>query len=54
MPVIVALSRMYRGMHHPLDTLAGVLIGIAALSLALLLTRVTGYVDRRRKKAHAA
>jgi undecaprenyl-diphosphatase len=52
-PVIVALSRMYRGMHHPTDTLAGLLIGIAALSLALLLARVTGYVDRRRKEAQA-
>ncbi len=53
-PVIVAVSRMYRGMHHPLDTLAGLLIGIAALSLALLLTRVTGYVVRRRKEARLA
>ena len=53
-PVVVAVSRMYRGMHHPLDTFAGVLIGIAALSLALLLTRVTGYVDRRRKEAARA
>jgi membrane-associated phospholipid phosphatase len=53
-PPIVAASRMYRGMHHPLDTLAGLLIGIAALSLALLLTRVTGYVDRRRKQGRAA
>jgi undecaprenyl-diphosphatase len=52
-PVIVALSRMYRGMHHPTDTFAGLLIGIAALSLALLLARVTGYVDRRRKEARA-
>ena len=49
-PVIVAVSRMYRGMHHPLDTFAGLLIGIAALSLALLLARVTGCVDRRRKE----
>ena len=48
-PPIVAVSRMYRGMHHPLDTLAGVFIGIAALLLALLLVRVTGVVDRRRK-----
>ena len=32
-PPIVAVSRMYRGMHHPLDTLAGVLMGIAALTL---------------------
>jgi hypothetical protein len=31
-PVIVAVSRMYRGMHHPLDTVAGVFIGIAASS----------------------
>jgi membrane-associated phospholipid phosphatase len=53
-PPIVALSRMYRGMHHPLDTLAGVFIGIAALSLALLLTRVTGVVARRREAASAA
>jgi membrane-associated phospholipid phosphatase len=37
-------------MHHPTDTFAGLLIGIAALSLALLLARVTGYVDRRRKE----
>ena len=34
-PPIVAVSRMYRGMHHPLDTLAGVLMGIAALTLAV-------------------
>lgn len=48
-PPIVAISRMYRGMHHPLDTLAGVFIGIAALLLALLLVRVTGVVVRRRE-----
>jgi membrane-associated phospholipid phosphatase len=53
-PVIVAVSRMYRGMHHPTDTFAGLLIGIAALSLALLLARVTGYVDRRRKETPRA
>jgi undecaprenyl-diphosphatase len=47
-PPIVAVSRMYRGMHHPLDTLAGVLIGIAALALALLLARATRVVSRRR------
>jgi membrane-associated phospholipid phosphatase len=52
-PPIVAVSRMYRGMHHPLDTLAGVVIGIAALGLALLLARVTGVVDRRRKARFA-
>jgi undecaprenyl-diphosphatase len=47
-PPIVAVSRMYRGMHHPLDTVAGVVIGIAALALALLLARATGVIDRTR------
>ena len=50
---VVATSRMYRGMHHSLDIVAGLLIGIAALSLALLLARVTGYVARRRSGARA-
>jgi membrane-associated phospholipid phosphatase len=49
LPPIVAVSRMYRGMHHPSDTLAGVCIGIAALTLALLLARATGVVARRRE-----
>lgn len=48
-PPIVALSRMYRGMHHPLDTLAGVFIGVVALALALLLARATSVVRRRRE-----
>ena len=30
-PPLVALSRIYRGMHHPLDALGGVVIGILAL-----------------------
>jgi membrane-associated phospholipid phosphatase len=36
-------------MHHPLDTVAGIVIGIAALSLALLVARTTGVVARRRE-----
>jgi membrane-associated phospholipid phosphatase len=48
-PPIVAVARMYRGMHHPLDVVAGVFIGVAALSLALLLARVTWVVARRRE-----
>jgi undecaprenyl-diphosphatase len=38
-PVYVAFSRMYRGMHHPLDIGGGVLIGIAALSAIVLVSR---------------
>ena len=41
-PVFVALSRMYRGMHHPLDVVGGVVVGIAALSALVLVTRATG------------
>jgi membrane-associated phospholipid phosphatase len=38
----VALARMYRGMHHPLDVAGGVVIGIAALSALVLVTRAAG------------
>jgi membrane-associated phospholipid phosphatase len=47
-PVVVGVSRMYRGMHHPLDLAAGILIGIAALMLAVFVARVTGVVAQRR------
>jgi membrane-associated phospholipid phosphatase len=30
-PLIVAGSRMYRGMHHPIDVAAGALLGLAAV-----------------------
>lgn len=30
-PIIVAISRAYRGMHHPLDVVAGILLGVAVL-----------------------
>ena len=33
-PLIVGLSRAWRGMHHPLDVLAGLLLGLAALYAA--------------------
>ena len=47
-PFVVAAARMYRGMHHPLDMLAGVLVGIAALALVVFVARVTGVVARSR------
>jgi membrane-associated phospholipid phosphatase len=47
-PVVVGVSRLYRGMHHPLDLAAGILMGIAALALAVFVARVTGVVARHR------
>ncbi len=41
-PPIVALSRIYRGMHHPIDVLAGIPIGIAAIVVVLFACRVAG------------
>ena len=37
-PVLVALARMYRGMHHPLDIAGGLVIGIGALLVLLFAT----------------
>jgi membrane-associated phospholipid phosphatase len=41
-PMFVAMSRMYRGMHHPLDVAGGVIIGIAAVSALVFVTRAAG------------
>ena len=41
-PVYVAFARMYRGMHHPLDVVGGVVIGIAALAAIVLVSRAAG------------
>jgi membrane-associated phospholipid phosphatase len=42
LPVFVAFSRMYRGMHHPLDIAAGALIGIGAVLVLLFACRAAG------------
>ena len=47
-PLLVATSRMYRGMHHPIDVLAGALIGISAIAIALLATRAADGVVHAR------
>ena len=44
----IALSRMYQGMHHPLDVLGGVLVGIGALLVALFAARAAGAAAERR------
>jgi len=47
----VALSRMYRGMHHPLDVAGGVLVGIGAILLLLFACRAAGAAAERRSRA---
>ena len=54
-PPVVALSRIYRGMHHPIDALAGVPIGIAALVVVVFACRVAGAaIARREARAEAS
>jgi membrane-associated phospholipid phosphatase len=47
-PIYVATARMYRGMHHPLDSLAGLAIGVAALLVALFAARAADAAERLR------
>ena len=53
-PPIVALSRIYRGMHHPIDALAAIPIGIAAIVVAVFACRVAGAAIARREEATAS
>jgi membrane-associated phospholipid phosphatase len=53
MPLLVAGSRMYRGMHNPTDALAGVLMGCLAVVLAIFVARVVGVAAERRRSQEA-
>lgn len=46
----VALSRMVRGMHHPLDVAGGVALGLGALAVVLLAARAAGVAAERRRR----
>jgi membrane-associated phospholipid phosphatase len=54
LPLFVAGSRMYRGMHNPTDALAGVLMGCLAVAVAIFVARVVGVVSCRREQAEEA
>jgi membrane-associated phospholipid phosphatase len=47
-PAFVAASRMYRGMHHPLDVAGGLVIGIGALIVLLFACRAAGVAATAR------
>jgi undecaprenyl-diphosphatase len=57
MPLFVAGSRMYRGMHNPTDALAGLVMGALAVAIAVFVCRVDGVAvrnrERRKSEAHA-
>ena len=48
-PALVALSRMYRGMHHPTDVAAAVMVGIGSLLVAVAAARAADAAVRSRK-----
>ena len=48
-PVLVALSRMYRGMHHPTDVTAAVFVGIGSLLVATAAARAADAANRARE-----
>jgi undecaprenyl-diphosphatase len=47
----IALSRLYQGMHQPLDVAGGVLVGIGAILVALFACRAAGAAAERRRRA---
>ena len=48
-PIFVALARMYRGMHHPLDVAGGVLVGVAVVAAMVLVCRAAGHAAAARE-----
>jgi membrane-associated phospholipid phosphatase len=49
LPIAVGLSRLYRGMHHPTDVLASVVLGAGALAIALLAARTSSAITQNRR-----
>jgi undecaprenyl-diphosphatase len=46
LPLVVAGSRMYRGMHHPLDVAGGALVGVGAVLVLLFACRAADAAAR--------
>jgi undecaprenyl-diphosphatase len=53
MVTFVAFARMYRGMHHPIDVLGGVVVGIAALVVLVSACRTAAAAAAARESARA-
>ena len=50
----VGTSRVYRGLHHPIDVFAGVVLGIGAILVAIVAIRAADAGARARARAEAA
>ncbi len=51
-PLVVGVSRVWRGMHHPLDVIAGFLLGLAALYIVRgALAKGVAEIDRQDPNA---
>ena len=53
-PLVVASSRIYRGEHHPIDVVAGALMGAGAICVAIFAARTARGVAELRHEKHAA
>jgi undecaprenyl-diphosphatase len=49
---VIGFARVYRGMHHPSDVVAGALLGLAALGVALVAVRTGRMAAAERRSEH--
>jgi membrane-associated phospholipid phosphatase len=49
----IGLARVYRGMHHPSDVVAGALLGFAVLAVAFVAVRAGQRAAAERQRRHA-
>ena len=52
MPCAVGFARVYRGMHHPTDVLFGILMGVAALTVAMATVEAVRANKSAGERAH--